>query len=193
MKNRLFLLALSPFLINIKACEDNDPKAKAVVEKVIEGRKVLSDSVEGKNIEAKLAALRTKFENELKKIDTDLEKEIKELQSRARTVDPESLEKDQERILRKRKERDVKAESSQEEFNRTAQRELGRFNAKLQEQVIQTAKSKNWDKVTLKESGEVIYVSDRLNGTNEIIKSLDTKAKQEKAEHNKKVIAAAAV
>lgn len=187
MKKNLILLTLCSILSNINANETKSVNDGSVVIKVVEGRKVLTDSVEGKEIEAKLGNLRNKFENDIKKLDAELEAEVTELRSRARTVDQETLEKDQERILRKKKERDSKAETSQEEFNRTAQRDLAKFNAKLQDTISQNAKRLNWDIVSLKETGEVIYVSDRANGTAEITKALDHKRKQEKAEHNKKV------
>lgn len=190
MKKNLILLALCSFLSNSRAdvAKSNGDNLQI---KVIEGRKVLADSVEGKEIEAKLGNLRNKFEKDIKNLDTELEKEVTELRSRARTVDQEALERDQERILRKKKERDVKAETSQEEFNRTAQRELAKFNGKLQETVTESAKKLNWDIVSLKETGEIIYVSDRANGTDDAIKALDAKTKKEKAEHNKKLVAPA--
>lgn len=186
-KKNLILLTLCSILSNADAADQKNNGDTNIVIKVVEGRKVLTDSIEGKEIEAKLGNLRSKFENDIKKIDAELEAEVTELRSRARTVDQETLERDQERILRKKKERDSKAETSQEEFNRTAQRDLAKFNAKLQETIMDNAKKLNWDIVSLKETGEVIYVSDRANGTNEITKALDNKRKQEKAEHAKKV------
>jgi len=187
MKKNLMLLGLCSVIANLNSTESTKSNDSLVI-KVVEGRKVLTDSIEGKELETKLGNLRTKFENDIKKIDTELEKEVTELRSKARVItDQESLEKEQERILRKKKDRDSKAETSQEEFNRTAQRDLAKFNGKLQETVSQNAKKLNWDIVQLKETGEIIYVSDKANGTDEITKALDAKRKQEKAETAKKL------
>ena len=168
----------------VKVKEEKKEPLKIIV---IEGKKVISDTLEGKEIEAKLNVVRNKYDSEIKALDQKIEKEITELRGRARTVDPETLEKDQARIMREKKERDVKAESAQEEFGRTVNRELGKFNGKIQETIIEEAVKNNWDIVSVKESGEIVYVSPRASGTEEIIKAHNKKFSDKSAKDKKAV------
>ncbi len=175
------LILLSSFII-IKSAEVKSPvlQERPLVIKVIEGKKVIAETVEGKELEAKLSEVRNKLDKEIKTLDAEIEKDVTDLRARARTVDAETLEKDQTRILSKKKQRDAKAESAQEEFSRTVNRELGKFNLKIQDTITETAEKNNWDIVSVKESGEIAYVSRRVNATDDIIKAHDSKNKKAK-------------
>lgn len=150
---------------------------KPLVVRVVEGRRVVSETAEGKDVEARLMETRNKLDKEIKSLDKEIEKGVNDLKSRARTVDQEILEKDQEKLKELAKAREAKAEAAQGKFEKAFNRELGKFNVKIKETITELAEEKNWDVVSLKESGEIIYTSKRADATDEVIKKHDNKYK----------------
>lgn len=175
MNKNLILSIVSLFVFNCFAVDDTQLRIK-----IVEGRKVLSESTKGKSIEANLNKVREKLYKDINNLKQELEKDVNEFRARAKTVKEEVLAAEQEKILRKEKELKLKEETAQEEFGRTVQRELAKFNAELQEVVTELAKEKGWDIVHLKETGEIIYTSARVNGTDDIIKKVDLRHNQER-------------
>ncbi|MDR3646768.1 MAG: OmpH family outer membrane protein [Candidatus Babeliales bacterium] len=192
MKKNLIVLTICSVLSNINADEPKSSVEPLVI-KVIDVREIAMNSIEGKELEAEIGNLRNKIESDFKKMEADIEKDMTELRSKARIIGNdkeglEVLEKEQERIMRKKKEFETKLTSSQEEFQRTVQRKTAKFQTSVANTTIQKAKSLNWDIVPTT-SGEIIYISDRANGSPEITKALDTKRRQEKSETAKKLAA----
>jgi len=154
--------------------------ADDLVIKVIEGKRILAEAADGKKIEAELMEVRNNLEADIKRLEKEIEDDVAKLRSKARTVDPsksKSLEEDQEKILAKQKEIKMKAESAQEKFGRTVNSKLADFNKVVQDVVTELAKKLNWDMVILKETGEIIYISPKVNASNEVIKALDAAKK----------------
>lgn len=193
--NKKFLIIVLLLSFAVSRCNEKLVAEKKAAEmplkiKIVEGKRIISESAEGKDLETRIMEVRNKYDKEIKSLDKDIEKEITELRSRARTVDPEILEKDQERIMRKKKERDAKAESAQEEFERTVKRELGKFNIKAQDKIVRKAQEQDLDLVSIKETGEIVYISNRVDWTNDIIRDLDNDYKKEKKPAQEKPAAA---
>lgn len=154
--------------------------ASSIKIKVLEGKKTF-ESLEGKEREAKINKEKARLEQEIKALAQEIEADENALRTKARTVDPDKLEQDQAKIMKKRKEAQLKAEAAQEEFSRTANKELVQFNKKIQEAVIDIAKKNDLDLVVLKETSEIIYASPRLDISNEVVKTLDATYKSASA------------
>ena len=73
------------------------------------------------------------------------------------------LVSDQEQLLAMQNELRAKMEAAEGEMNRAVNRELGRFGEDIKKAVTNLAESKDWDIVILKETGEVLYLSERAN------------------------------
>lgn len=181
MKRNLYILPL--FLTLSSIAQDNKVVAanksvsdnKPLVVKVVEGKALLNNSKEGKEIENKLMNVRKGLEADIVKLQQSIEADIKALQSKAQLMTPETLELEQERVMKKKKEHELKVNQAQEDLNRHLQRELGKFNKKVLDLVVDWAKNNNCDIVVLAESGEVIYRSERVDATNDIMQILNKK------------------
>lgn len=149
--------------------------------KVFNRTKLFAHSVEGKQIEASLKESGTKLDKEIKSLEQEIEKDIKEFQGRARTLDADTLEKDQEKIISKKQQLELKVESARKRFNNSVNAEFTKFNSKIQGNVLEVAKSKNWDIVAVQETGEIVYASERVDVTDDLVKAMDDKFKKEKA------------
>lgn len=182
--NKKFLMYIILFSAHVKSVNilaEEDRKESPIIIRVIEGKRIVAETAEGKDIETKLMQIRNKLDNEIKGIDQEIEKDVVEWQNKARLkVDSEYLEKRQGEILRKKKERDVKAEAAQEELTKSFNRELSKFNGKIKDTVTEVAQEEGWDIVKIKETGELIYTSKRVDASEQIIRRHDSKYKAQK-------------
>lgn len=181
IKKSLVISLFCSLFFAVNATENGVKTEKPLKIKVIKGKDVVTQSLEGKQIEKRIKEVRDRLEKDIKKLDAEIEKDLTELRAKARAVDQEALEKEQSKIVEKKKNRDTKAESAQEELTRTVNHELSKLNKKIAETIIDEAKKNDLDIVIVKESGEVVYNSDKVDFTNEIIKAQDAKYKTKAA------------
>lgn len=155
--------------------------------KVIEGRILLQNSDEGKGIENKLKNVRTGLENEIKALEQKIQADITALTNKAKLLDADKLEREQERIMKLKKEHELKLNQANEDFQRSVNREIGKMQKKVEDAIKEIAVKKGWDIVIMKESGQVVYNSDPVDGTNDVLQLLNKNFTE-----NKKVPAVAA-
>ena len=160
--NKLLLL---PFCLTAITTLANEP----LVIKVISGQEVLGKLEEGKEIEGRLLKKRQKWEGEIGKIENEMKRLAEQFEVKRKTARPEVLEADQQKLLKLRRDHQNTAKDAEEDMKRGFNKELGKLNQKIQTTVSKVAQKNNWDIVSLKETGEVIYVSSRADATNEII------------------------
>ena len=160
------------------------PVEKPIIIKVIDEGKIFMQAKEGKDAEQKLTNLRKSLETDILKLQKSIEDDLKTLQSKAQIIDPATLENEQEKIMRKKKEHEMKVNQAQEDFQRSLQREYGKLSKELKDIVTELAKKNGWDLV-MSESG-VLYKSDRINAEDEIAKALNTKYDEKKKVEAKK-------
>src|SRR3990167_200243 len=160
------------------------PVEKPIIIKVIDEGKIFMQAKDGKDAEQKLTNLRKSLETDILKLQKSIEDDLKTLQSKAQIIDPATLENEQEKIMRKKKEHEMKVNQAQEDFQRSLQREYGKLSKELKDVVTELAKKNGWDLV-MSESG-VLYKSDRVNAEDEIAKALNTKYDEKKKAEAKK-------
>jgi outer membrane protein len=153
----------------------------SLVIKVVSGREILTSSDEGKKLELELTQKRAGIEAQGQKMEQELKNDITTLQGKAKVMDTAALEAQQDKLISKEKGFKAKIESLQEEFSRTVNRDLAKFNGKINDKVVSVAKEKGWDLVVLKESGEVIHASDKVDASKDIIAVLNKEFKSPKA------------
>lgn len=177
-KKSLIMPLFCALFCGAKAVETKAPVATESLKiRVIEGKRIFSESQEGKEIEKRLKDKQAQFEKQIKSLDNEIENNLSNLRAKARAVDQEVLEKEQSKIVEMKKSRDAKVESAQEELQRAFNREMTKFQEKIQSTIIDEAKKHNLDIVIIKESGTVAYNSDKVDFTKEIIKAQDAKSK----------------
>lgn len=143
--------------------------------KVIEGRVLLQESDKGKAIENNLKVIKDRLENEIKSIEQKIQAEITTISSKSKLMDADTLEREQDKIMRLKKEHELKLTQSQEEFQRKVNIELGKFQKEVQDTIKDISIKNDWDLVIMKESGEVIYSSEKIDATTEVLQILNKK------------------
>ena len=166
------LLLTSVVLVNSGSLAQSQQKIA-----VVNSQQVFENSIQGKKIAAELEATRQKKEQEIAKLD----KEIQDLQQKITT---QRLTRDQESILnmqadleRKNTERKRKAEDSYKEFQELVQRRFTQLQNELRPIIDQLGKEKKLDMI-LDLSGQqnpVIYFNDAIDLTKEVIDRYDAK------------------
>lgn len=171
-------LSLLFFATALTATEVTKGKNPTVV--VIEGRLLLQSSDKGREIENKLNKIQEDLQKEIKALEEKIQKEMASIQSKAKLMDAETLEREQDKMMKLRKEYELKAGQAQEEFQRKVNIELGKFQKEVQEVIKDAAIKNGWDIVVMKESGEIVYASDKVNATNDVLLILNKKHNETK-------------
>lgn len=139
----------------------------------IEGRQLQQNSDESKEIEKKLTAVGQQIESDIKALEMKIQSEVSNLQNKAKLLNAETLEIEQDKILKLGKEYDIKKGQAKEDFQRKVNIELGKFQKKVQDSVNDLAAKNGWDLVIMKESGEIIYASEKADATSEVLQYLN--------------------
>lgn len=147
---------------------------------VVEGRTLLQESDKGKEIENTLKNKKQQLENEIKGLQQKLQAEVTALQSKAKLIDAETLEREQDKIMKLQKEFELKMQQSQEEFQRKVNIELAKFQKEVSDTIKEEAIKNGWDLVFMKESGEIIYQSGKCDSTKDVLKILNKKHSESK-------------
>lgn len=148
--------------------------------KVVEGRELLQKSDKGKEIETALKNKREQLENEIKALQQKLQTELTGLQAKAKLIDSETLEREQDKIMKMQKEYELKMQQAQEEFQRKVNIELAKFQKEVNDTIKEESIKNGWDLVFMKESGEIIYQSSKCDATSEVLKVLNKKYSETK-------------
>ena len=140
---------------------------------------VLKDYKEGKLIEESITTKRDDFGKEIQAIDQKIEKEIADIRAKQRTASQEVLEAKQEMLVKLQRSRDNRVQEAEAEFKKYTHKLLAGFDGKLRKELMRWAEKNQFDCVSLKETGEVIYVSDKINYTPQLIDILNTEFEKE--------------
>lgn len=141
--------------------------------RIIEGGRILRSSDEGREIEQRLQSQQQKNTQEIQSLEAKLKNEITSLSGKAKLLDAETLEREQEKIMKMKNEYEAKGKSMQEEFQRKFNIELGKFQKKINDEIKTLAIKNGWDVVVIKESGEIAYSSEKVDATSELITALN--------------------
>lgn len=156
------------------------PKNSEIKTKVIEGGSLLKQSDEGKDIEKKLQDLQRKMKSEIDVIEQKIRKDVTDLTSKAKVLDADTLEREQERIMKLKNEHENKSKQAQEDFQRAFNREIGKFQKKVNDEVKDMAIKNGWDLVVMREGGDIIYMSEKVDATSDLLKALNKKYNESK-------------
>lgn len=146
---------------------------------VIEGQQILKQTKEGMKIESEITKKREDLAEEIRALDQKLEKEANDMRAKQRTASDDVLAQKQESFMKAQRARENRAQEAEAEFKNFANRKLASFDKKLRKQIFEWAEKNQFDLVSLKESGEVIYASQKVNYTSQVMDILDTEFEKE--------------
>ena len=152
--------------------------------KVVESQKVLSEIKEGKEVEERLLKKRQGWEAKIKPLQDRMQKKAQEAESKAKAnpnAKAEFLAPERRELERMDREMKALQEEAMGELRESAQAEMAALNKKFVDVVSELAKKEGWDTVAIKETGEIVYVSDRVNASNKLVEALNKQYESESA------------
>jgi Skp family chaperone for outer membrane proteins len=130
---------------------------------VISMQEIMQISELGGKKHQSLTKLQTDKMTQIQKKQQDFERKAKSLEARSKTVDAVLIVKEQEDLLAERQAIEAFVKAAEGELQRAISREMAQIGELVREAVKELASSSNWDIVFLRETGEMIYCSDKAN------------------------------
>lgn len=174
------ILAASPVMAQAQG-----PTGKAVNMGVVDMQRISQESLLGKGYATRMDQLESEIRSELTKrqtqvaqIDTAIKALQDELQKQSSILSPEAIEKKQQEIVKKNRERQALAEDSQADIQRmqqTAQQKAQEFqadfNTRIQPILQAVGKDKGLD--FLLDRATIVLINDALDVTRDVIVKAD--------------------
>jgi len=157
---------------------------------------LMRDSQEGAKVTAELEAMRLQLTQELKAAEEDYVKQATVYQEKAKTLTAEAREKEQVRLMDKRRDVESKGQKAEDKLKYTMQAETERLGQKAQTVIAAHAKENGLDIVFDTASGRALWSSQKTDMTKQMVASMNTNYKTELAQAGKqettKVVSASA-
>lgn len=147
---------------------------------------LMRDSQEGVKVTAELEAMRTQLTQDLKAAEEDYIKQANAYQEKAKTLSPEAREKEQARLMDKRRDVESKAQKAEDKLKYTMQAATERLGNKAQQVIATYAKEQKLDIVFDTASGRALWSSDKTDLTKLMVNNMDANYKVELAQSAKK-------
>ena len=147
---------------------------------------LMRESEEGVKITAELENMRLQLTQELKAAEDDYVKQANAYQEKAKTLSAEAREKEQSRLMDKRRDVESKAQKSEDKLKYTMQAATERLGQKAQTVVAAHAKENGLDIVFDTASGRALWSSEKTDLTKSMVSSMNTNYKTELAQAGKK-------
>jgi len=148
--------------------------------KTISFQRVLTNLDKSKDAEKEVVAERKKWEDKIKKIETDIKNKVATLEAKAKTAKSDALEKDKEDIEKLQRE----GKNTVQEADATLQKKFNKVMADLQKEIrdkiVSISQKNGWDLVIAEEAG-VLYTADRMKVDDVVIKEMNADYAKEKA------------
>lgn len=147
---------------------------------------LMRDSQEGQKVTAELEAMRTQLTQDLKNAEEDYVKQANAYQEKAKTLSPEAREKEQTRLMDKRRDVESKVQKAEDKLKYTMQASTERLGQKAQQVIATYAQENGLDIVFDTASGRALWSSDKTDLTQLMVSTMNTNYKTELAQANKK-------
>lgn len=142
---------------------------------LVDTQSVLNQCIIGKaarsNLESRIKAAQAK----LAQSKNDFEKQRADLEKQAKVLSGAALESRKEALAKKQVELQRALQDTQEELARVNDQEIGKVVAQIQEVVKEIAKERKYTFVFEKDRQTVLYASDRIDISADVVKILDKK------------------
>jgi Skp family chaperone for outer membrane proteins len=149
---------------------------------------LMRDSQEGVKVTAELEAMRSQLTQELKAAEEDYVKQATAYQDKekAKALTAEAREKEQVRLMDKRRDVESKGQKAEDKLKYTMQAETERLGQKAQTVIAAHAKENGLDIVFDTASGRALWSSQKTDVTKQMVASMNENYKIELAQAGKK-------
>ncbi len=147
---------------------------------------LMRDSEEGVKVTAELEAMRLQLTQDLKAAEDDYVKQASAYQEKAKTLSAEAREKEQARLMDKRRDVESKAQKAEDKLKYTMQTATEKLGQKAQAVIAEHAKKEGLDIVFDTASGRALWSSDKTDLTKQMVGAMNTNYKVELAQAGKK-------
>jgi outer membrane protein len=168
MKNLLLILGLMGAIVGSRA-------SYAAEVAVVDTQKVLNESIIGKAARSNLEGRIKKAQAKLVQLKGDFEKQRDDLAKQSNILHGSALDAKKEALQKKQVEIQRVAQDAQEELARANEQEISKVVAQIGEVVQEVAKERNFTFVFEKDKQTVLYASDRIDISADVVKILDKK------------------
>jgi outer membrane protein len=173
------LLAACGLLLAFSASAVQPATAQATTVVVIDEARIFTESLAGKDIQAKLANIETQINNELDPARRALQTDEESIQSRVQGKTPEQVAADEALMTqlqgfeRKRNEFAQRRALVSQQFALTERKALADFNTALEPVILEVVRERNAQLVLQK--SQVVYNTDAIDVTAMVISKLDAR------------------
>ena len=174
------VLLLALFTVGCVAAVSTSSDSAGLKVGVVSVQKIMSSDA-SKASEGRVQQIQKEQETLIKKMDEDLAKQAKTIESKSKLADLDTLEKEQEKFADAKNKRDLAAKSATEKIQRAVSKEMERMTKLVQDAAQSLLKSMNLDLVLAAETGAVLAHSSRVDLTNSLISEI---VKNQAAEHD---------
>jgi Skp family chaperone for outer membrane proteins len=179
MSSMKILLAACGLLLAFSASAVQPATAQATTVVVIDEARIFTESLAGKDIQAKLANIETQINNELDPARRALQTDEESIQSRVQGKTPEQVAADEALMTqlqgfeRKRNEFAQRRALVSQQFALTERKALADFNTALEPVILEVVRERNAQLVLQK--SQVVYNTDAIDVTAMVISKLDAR------------------
>lgn len=142
---------------------------------VVDVQRVVNESIIGKAAKKNVEIVVSESKVKLSALQSDLQRRTSELDKQASILSKAALEERREVLAKQQRELQRKYQDLQEEIGRRNNDELSRVVKQITDAIEQLAEEKGYVAVFEKDKRVVVYTSPRLDVTDTVIKSLDSK------------------
>ena len=142
---------------------------------IVDTQKVISDSIIGKAAKNNLEGQIKKGQAKLAALKSDFDKQKAELEKQASLLSGSALESRQEALQKKQMELQQSYQEIQEKLAKANETELSKVVGQINDVVSDLADERGYKFVFERDRQSVLYASDKIDITNEVVKILDKK------------------
>lgn len=142
---------------------------------VVDVQRVVNESIIGKAAKKNVELVVSESKVKLAALQSDFQRRTSELEKQASILSKAALEERREALSKQQKDLQRKYQDLQEEIARRNSEELSKVVSQITDAVEQLAKERSYIAVFEKDKRVVVYTSPRVDVTDTIIKSLDSK------------------
>lgn len=130
----------------------------------VDSFQAMRECEDGKRVGKELDAMRDRLSKEIQDEATKITKEETELNSKASALKPDIIAQNKRKIEKRKRELEDKVRESEEEIKVAMQQRTEELAVKIEEGIVEVAKTKGVDAVIDKMTGRVMYTKDNQKG-----------------------------
>jgi outer membrane protein len=139
----------------------------------IDSQEAMRTSKEGQKVGKELEAKREQLSAQLKKEEAALVKAVEEFKAKSATMSKAEQEAEQQRLMKMERDLKSKVEEAEHELKMAMQKTMEALGKEIEAAVAEVAVKNGLDIVIDTRSGQILYTSDDVVYTNDLVKEMD--------------------